>query len=86
MKIEPKAMALAMGVLWAAVVLFAGVVNLAWDGYASAFLEGVASIYPGYEVGGAGSVIVGTLWAVVDGGIGGFLLAWLYNRFSNAAA
>jgi len=82
MKIDAKAMGLGMGVLWAGVVLFCGLLNLAWDGYAASFLQGVASIYPGYEVRGLGSVIIGTLWAVLDGFVGGFLLAWLYNRFT----
>jgi hypothetical protein len=30
------------------------------------FLDSVSSIYPGYEVGGFGSVIGGTLYGLVD--------------------
>jgi len=37
-------------------------------------------------VGGFGSVVIATLWAVLDGFIGGFLLAWLYNQFSSSDA
>jgi CBS domain-containing protein len=39
-----------------------------------------ASIYPGYHPGtGMGSVATGTLYALVDGAVGGAILAWLYN-------
>ncbi len=37
-------------------------------------------LYPGYAPGGFGSVIMGTLYALVDGAIGGAVFAWLYNR------
>jgi hypothetical protein len=39
----------------------------------------VSSIYPGYEVGGFGSVVVGAGYGLVDGAIAGLILAWLYN-------
>jgi hypothetical protein len=29
---------------------------------------------------------VGTLYAVLDGAVGGALLAWLYNRFAGSTA
>ncbi|MFV1986146.1 MAG: hypothetical protein ACC682_02630 [Gemmatimonadota bacterium] len=86
MKLDSKAMGLWMGVVWGGVVLLVGVVNVVSGGYGASFLNGVASIYPGYEVGGMGSVIIVTLYAVVDGFIGGFLLAWLYNKFAGGAA
>lgn len=38
------------------------------------------------HLGGFGSVVVVTLYALVDGAVGGFLLAWLYNRFAAGAA
>lgn len=43
----------------------------------------MSSVYPGYKtVGGFGSVTVGTLYALVDGAVGGAIFAWLYNSFS----
>jgi len=86
MKLDSKAMGLSIGLLWGGAVLLVGVVNVVSGGYGSSFLNGVASIYPGYEVGGFGSVIIAALYAVVDGFIGGFLLAWLYNKFAGGAA
>ena len=81
MRLSVKGLALTGAVLWGAVVFLVGIGHLAVPSYGVAFLEVVASIYPGYSVGGFGSVIVGTLYALVDGAIGGAVLAWLYNRF-----
>ena len=58
--------------------------GLRWPPYGGAFLNFAASIYPGYNpTGHVGSAIVGTLYGLVDGAIGGAIFAWLYNRFSN---
>ena len=45
-------------------------------------LELMATLYPGYEVGGFGTVVVGTIYGFVDGTICGFVFAWLYNRLA----
>ena len=80
MHLNVKAMALAFGLLWGAAVLLVGLANMIWPGYGQAFLDLCASIYPGYSPGsGIGSVIVGALYGLVDGIIGGAVLAWLYN-------
>ncbi len=82
MKLKVTALMLAGGLLWGGAVLVVAWANLMWPDYGRAFLELCASIYPGYTPGtGAGSVITGALYALVDGGIGGALLAWLYNLF-----
>jgi hypothetical protein len=75
-----KALSFAFAVLWAATVFGVGILNLVWPGYAVAFLDMVKSIYPGYAgVSGFGGVIVGTLYALVDGAVGGAIFGWLYN-------
>jgi hypothetical protein len=51
-----------------------------WPTYGVAFLELMDGLYPGYAPGGFGSVIMGSLYALVDGAIGGAVFAWLYNR------
>ena len=86
MRLSVKAFALSLGILWGAVVFLVGIGHLIWPGYGTAMLELAASIYPGYSVGGFGSVIVGTLYAFVDGAIGGAILAWLYNAVQGTAA
>lgn len=82
MKLCTKSTGLAFGLIWGGAMLVVGIANQMWPGYAVAFLGLVASIYPGYEPGGFGSVIVGTLYALVDGFIGGLVFAWLYNLFA----
>jgi len=83
MRLNVIALSLASGLIWGSAILIVAVSNLAWPGYGQAFLELTASIYPGYQPGdGIGSVITGTLYALVDGTIGGALFAWLYNLFS----
>ncbi len=71
------------GILWALAVLLVGVANLIWPQYGSAFLQMLASIYPGYKATSSfGAVIVGTLYALVDGAICGLVFGWLYNMFA----
>ena len=80
MKFNIGALALAVGLFWGASILLVGVANLIWPGYGSAYLQLIASIYPGYKASAAfGQVIIGTLYGLVDGAIGGAIFAWLYN-------
>lgn len=85
MKLNITALALTAGLFWGAALLIVALANLASPGYGAAFLELSASIYPGYRPGtGAGSVIVGTLYAAVDGAIAGAIFGWLYNLLARA--
>lgn len=87
MRLCVKSLALAAALLWGGMFLVVGIFNLVADGYGSMLLEFGASIYPGYHgPGGFGSVIVVTLYALVDGAIAGALIAWLYNRFNAGGA
>jgi hypothetical protein len=43
----------------------------------------MASVYPGYSgERHVQQVLIGTGYALVDGGVAGALMAWLYNRLS----
>jgi hypothetical protein len=80
MKLNPLALAFAAAVLWGAVFLLSAIANAVWPPYAQVFLDCVASIYPGYDAAPTvGDIVAGTLYALVDGAIGGLLFAWLYN-------
>ena len=82
MKLSLKGLALAGGILWALALLMTGVCNLIWPGYGEAFLKMMASIYPGYHAADSiGDLIVGTLYALLDGVICGLVFGWLYNSF-----
>ena len=86
MKLDIKALAIAGAVLWGGMFLLVAVLNLAFSSYGVGALELAASIYPGYGgPGGFASVIIVTLYAVLDGAIAGAILAWLYNQFASPA-
>ncbi|MDD5217576.1 MAG: hypothetical protein PHN49_00780 [Candidatus Omnitrophica bacterium] len=79
-KISVKGFAFAAAMLWGGAVFFVGLANLQWPGYGKAFLDLVASVYPGYEaLPTLKSLLIGTAYAIVDGTIGGSLFALLYN-------
>ncbi len=82
MKLSLKALALTLGILWALALFLTGVINLIWQGYGGAFLKIMASVYPGYHATGSiGDLIVGTLYAFLDGVICALVFGWLYNLF-----
>jgi len=84
MRCNVTALALTVGLFCAAAILIVAVANLIWPGYGRAFLDVAASIYPGYHPGsGVGSVITGTLYALVDGAIAGAVFGWLYNLLAH---
>jgi hypothetical protein len=80
MKLSVKGLAFGAAITWGLLVLFVGVINLISPSYGMEFLQLISSVYPGYHpVATIGSVVVGTLYAVLDGAIGGGLFALLYN-------
>lgn len=80
MRFNITALAITTGLFWGAAILLISLANLIWPEYGVALLDVAASVYPGYEAGtGIGSVIVGTLYALVDGAVAGAIFAWLYN-------
>jgi len=85
MKFNVKALAVALGLAWGGGVFLTGAAHAMWPSYGGAFLEFAASIYPGYHVDGFGQVIIGTLYAVLDGAVSGAAVAWLYNAASGSA-
>lgn len=83
MQLSIRALAAAGAILWGGMFLLLGLANLIAPSYGGAFLELGASIYPGYGgPTGFGSVIIVTLYALLDGAIAGAVLAWLYNMFA----
>jgi len=80
MKLDVKAFVVTAGILWAAAIGITGIGNLIWSGYGSAFLQTFASVYPGYQAAGTvGDLIVGTIYALVDGAVTGLILVCIYN-------
>lgn len=83
MKLSVKGLAITAAILWGGALLIMGSANMMFPGYATNFLEVMGSVYPGYQPGtGLSSVIIGSMYAVVDAGIGAAIFAWLYNFFA----
>jgi hypothetical protein len=86
MRLSIKGLALTIGILWAVSILLVGIVNLASPSYGVAFLQWTSSIYPGFHNSRHFlDVVVGAIYGLVDGGIGGAIVAWLYNCFAGGA-
>ena len=79
-KLDVKAMGLTLGIIWSAATIIMGVTSMFFD-YGRGFVHAIGALYIGYE-----STIVGTLiggvWAFIDAGIFGLILAWLYNKLA----
>jgi hypothetical protein len=86
MKFNTKVLALASSVLWGFVMLAVGETNLIAGHYGQQFLQAMSSVYPGYhDTRSIAEVIVGTVYGLCDGFIGGAVIAWLYNHFAKPA-
>jgi hypothetical protein len=82
-KLSIRALTIVLSLLWGGAVLVVGLANLVFQSYGAAFLQAVSSVYPGFRAAGTFSdVLVGTMYALVDGALCGFLFGWLYNRFA----
>lgn len=86
MRLSVKATTIVTALLWGASMLFVGLVNLVDSSYGVEFLKIISSVYPGFHGSGTfGDVLIGTLYGVLDGAVGGFLVGWLYNSFAARA-
>jgi hypothetical protein len=70
---------LALGISCAIYAFFIGAAAWLFN-WGTSIVEVVSSLYIGYKPTLIGS-IVGSVWALIDGFIGGVIIAWLYNRF-----
>jgi undecaprenyl pyrophosphate phosphatase UppP len=79
MRLNLKALSLSLGIVWAGAVFLTTLLSVP-TGYGRGFLELLTSLYPGYSVSWAGSVI-GLVYAFVDGFICALIFGLLYNAF-----
>lgn len=83
MRLSLRGLAFAGAILWGGAILFVGIINLMDPAYGLSFLHGLSSVYPGYHAARTvPSVILGTVEGLIDGGVAGFIVAWLYNSFA----
>jgi len=79
-KVDAKALGLSLGIVWSAAMLILGLTTMLWD-WGSAWVDLMSSMYIGYEATFLGSII-GAIWGFVDAGIGGLIIALLYNKLA----
>jgi hypothetical protein len=80
MNLRKRALGLTLGIIWG-LVLFVATLWAVIEGRGRT-LDLLSGYYPGFTVSYGGAVI-GMIWGFVSGFIGGVLIAWLYNLFSN---
>ncbi|MBU0579556.1 MAG: bacteriophage holin [Candidatus Margulisbacteria bacterium] len=81
MKLDHKAFGIACGLVWALTTALIYLGNR-FIGCAGPWVNLLNSIYYGARATIKGSAIA-TIWALVDGFLGGFILAYIYNLFSS---
>lgn len=80
MKLDVKALALCTGLVWGLGLFALTWWIIAFDG-ATGQPTLIGLVYRGYTVSPIGSLI-GLAWGLVDGAVGGALVAWLYNSLA----
>lgn len=75
--LDAKRLVLAGGIVWGLTIFGTNLFSVI-TGYATIFLNMYASLYPGYTVSPAGSV-VGLVYAFSRSFAGLYVFAWLYN-------
>lgn len=84
MQISAKAFALTAGLFLGGSTCFIGCMNLVNPAYGAEYLSSISSVYPGFEHARTiGSVVIGTIYGLVDGAFAGFLFAWVYNAIAS---
>ncbi len=78
MKLNVLAFGLACGLIWGLGLFIITWWIIAFDGQQPGDTLVLGRIYRGYEITTMGSLL-GLLWGLCDGFIGGAIFAWLYN-------
>ena len=79
-KIDAMAIGLAFGIVWAVFLALFIIVSM-YTSWGVAWVDLMGSIYIGVESSWQGALLA-LPWAFVDGFIGAWLVAVLYNKFS----
>jgi hypothetical protein len=77
MKLNVKAFAITCGLMWGFGVFALTWWIMAFEG-ATGEVTIIGKLYRGYSITPLGSLI-GLIWALADGFVGGLIFAWLYN-------
>jgi len=79
-KLDVKAFGITLGIVWSASLLIMGILAMTIN-YGTGFVNAVSTLYIGYKATVAG-IIIGAILGFFDAGIGGVIIAWLYNKLA----
>ncbi len=83
MALNPKAFALAGGIIWGVAVFVMAILPMftggLTTGYGVGFTHAIGTIYLGVQPGISGAIL-GLVYGFIDAFIGCFIFAWLYNK------
>lgn len=82
-ELDPWALAASLGIVCVVFVVFIGIA--ASFGWGEELVPLISSIYIGFDSTVVG-ILIGAVWAFVDGVIGGALIAALYNFFKDLSS
>lgn len=80
MKLNVRALAVTCGLFWGFALLFITWWIMLFEG-ATGEVTFIGQVYRGYNISPLGSII-GFVWGLADGLIGGAIFAWVYNYFA----
>jgi hypothetical protein len=78
--LDVKAFGLTLGIVWSVSLLIMGILAMTVN-YGVGFVNAISKLYIGYNATVAG-IIIGAIWGFFDAGIGGVIIAWLYNKLA----
>ena len=78
-RLDTKSFGLAFGIMWSLGVFIISLISLLSETYLHNVANSLGSVYLGYELNIIG-IAIGMLWGFLDAFIGGFVIAWLYNK------
>ena len=83
MRVRIRTASLTFAMFVAILMIVVGLARLVSEDYGQAFVEVMASLYPGYTgTANFPQVIIGALYGALDGAVAGAVLSWLYNQCS----
>jgi hypothetical protein len=83
MKLDVRAFAITCSLVWGFGLFFLTWWIIMFDG-PTGEVTLIGRLYRGYSISPMGSVI-GLVWALLDGFVGGAVFAWLYNRLARGS-
>jgi len=78
MKLNAIKFGLTLGIVWSGAVLCLALMG-SFLGWGAGLVKAIGTLYLGYGMTPSG-VLIGMLWAFVDVGVGGWIVAVIYNK------